>query len=68
MTNASSVLLLAQKLGIDISTFDGMTTAEAIEFIANNYETATTALPAVTASDNGKILKVVDGKWAVASA
>lgn len=66
MTNASSVLLLAQKLGIDISTFDGMTTAEAIEFIATNYE-APTELPAVTASDNGKILKVVDGKWAAAS-
>ena len=27
-----------------------------------------TALPAVTASDNGKVLKVVDGAWAVADA
>lgn len=38
MTNAKAVLKLAEKLGIDVEKFDGMTTAEAIEFIADNYE------------------------------
>ena len=37
-----------------------------INAIATVATTATGAeLPAVTASDNGKVLKVVDGAWAV---
>lgn len=37
-----------------------------INAIATVAATATGAeLPAVTASDNGKVLKVVEGKWAV---
>lgn len=66
MTNVSSVIKLAQKLGIDISSFDGMTTAEAIDFIATNYEPVQ-ELPTVSSNDNGKVLKVVEGKWAAAS-
>lgn len=39
----------------------------AIATVAGAVKTAATAseLPAVTASDNGKVLKVVDGAWAV---
>lgn len=37
-----------------------------INAIATVASTATAAeLPAVTASDNGKVLKVANGKWAV---
>jgi hypothetical protein len=39
MTNLEAVLALAEKLGIDTSSFEGTTTAEAIKFIADNYET-----------------------------
>lgn len=37
-----------------------------INAIATQAATATAAeLPAVTAADNGKVLKVAEGKWAV---
>lgn len=40
---------------------------EIIDAIAKVIPTALSAvLPAVTAADNGKVLKVVDGAWAVA--
>lgn len=39
----------------------------AISEVAGDLKTAATTaeLPAVTASDNGKVLKVASGKWAV---
>lgn len=50
--------------GTDIT--DNMTIPEALVVIAGAIQTATAAeLPAVTAADNGKVLKVSGGKWAV---
>ena len=45
---------------------DNMTIPDALAKIALVIPTAlASVLPAVTASDNGSVLKVADGKWAV---
>ena len=46
----------------DVSLISDM--INAIATLASGIASAT--LPAVTATDNGKILKVVDGEWAAA--
>lgn len=48
----------------DVLTIDGMITA-----ISDLIDTdgIPGALPAVTATENGKIMKVVDGEWALAA-
>ena len=48
----------------DVLTIDGMITA-----IADLIDTdgLPGALPAVTATENGKIMKVVEGEWALAA-
>lgn len=68
MTNVEALKVLYVALGgraADID--DNATIAEAIVTLANAAKTATAAeLPKVTASDNGKVLTVVSGKWAKA--
>ena len=49
------------------SAFAGETLEKNLERILAIID-ALDALPAVTAEDNGKILKVVNGAWAAASA
>lgn len=39
----------------------------AVKFAVDNAAAGITGLPAVTAADNGKVLKVVDGAWAAAT-
>ena len=57
-----------------VTTREAMSKIAAGTTMTSSYSSGTitlnvkTALPAVTASDNGKILKVVDGAWAVADA
>lgn len=43
MTNLEAVLALAEKLGVDTSSFSGNSTADAIAYIAENYEPPTPA-------------------------
>ena len=47
----------------DITTIDGM--IDAIATVASTGLPGT--LPTVTATDNGKIMKVVDGEWGLAA-
>ena len=49
--------------GTDIP--DNMEIPEAITKIAEKIAASGGQLPAVTTSDNGKVLKVASGKWAV---
>lgn len=67
MTNVEALKLLYVKLGGDADDVADITeNAEMIAAIASVAETAVGAeLPKVTADDNGKVLKVVDGEWAV---
>ena len=57
-----------------VTTREAMSKIAAGTTMTSSYSSGTitlnvkTALPAVTSSDNGKILKVVDGAWAVADA
>lgn len=48
----------------DVITIDGMINAIADLIDTSGIEGT---LPAVTATENGKIMKVVDGKWALAA-
>lgn len=52
------------KLGLDTGLVGGG--EQLRQVLAKNFEAIdAAALPPVTAADNGKVLKVVDGKWAL---
>lgn len=66
-TNVEAIKAVYTALGGDADDVAGITTtAEMILAIATVIPTATASeLPKVTATDNGSVLKVIDGKWAV---
>ena len=66
MTNVEALKLLYVALGGDEDDVaDISTNADMIAAIAEVVTTAIGAeLPKVTAADNGKVLKVIDGAWA----
>lgn len=67
MTTVEALKDLYVALGGDADDFNATTNPEAVELVASVVATAIAAeLPKVAAKDNGKVLKVVDGKWAVA--
>lgn len=47
------------------SECDAVTSAGVVNKLAEDYVAPTGTLPTVTASDNGKVLKVANGAWAV---
>lgn len=67
MTNVEALKAVYKALGgTESDVADINTNAEMIAKIADVIPTATASeLPKVTADDNGKVLKVVDGEWAV---
>lgn len=67
MTNVEALKALYKALGGDESDVAEINTiADMIAKIATVAATATAPeLPAVTAAENGKVLKVANGKWAV---
>lgn len=67
MTNVEALKTLYKALGGDESDVAEINTiADMIAEIAVVAATATAPeLPAVTAAENGKVLKVANGKWAV---
>ena len=67
MTNVEALKQVYVALGGDADDVADITeNAEMIAAIATVAATATAPeLPEVSASDNGSVLKVVDGKWAV---
>lgn len=67
MTNVEALKLIYAALGGDADDVAGITeNPDMIAAIATVAEAAIEAvLPKVTAADNGAVLKVVDGKWAV---
>lgn len=67
MTNVEALKALYKALGGDeTDVAEITTTADMIAAIATVAATATAPeLPAVTAAENGKVLKVANGKWAV---
>lgn len=67
MTNVEALKALYKALGGDESDVAKINTiADMIAEIAVVAATATAPeLPAVTAAENGKVLKVANGKWAV---
>lgn len=65
-TNVQALKNLYVALGGDLSTVANLaTSSEVINAIADLPNLTGEYLPAVTASDNGKVLKVAEGKWAV---
>ena len=65
MTNVEALKNLFEAMGGDPDDFNADINPEAINLLAGLVATA--VLPAVTAADDGKILKVVDGAWAAVS-
>lgn len=67
MTNVEALKALYKALGGDESDVAEINTiADMIAEIATVAATATAPeLPAVTAAENGKVLKVTNGKWAI---
>ena len=67
MTNVEALKALYKALGGDESDVAEINTiADMIAEIATVAATATAPeLPAVTAAENGKVLKVANGKWAI---
>lgn len=65
MTNVEALKALYVALGGSSSTVANVNTnAEMIAAIATVLPEDSAYLPAVTSDDNGKILTVVNGKWA----
>lgn len=67
MLNLEALKEVYVALGGDEENFTATTNAEGIALIAT-VVSAGSALPEVTAADNGKVLMVVDGAWAKAAA
>ena len=68
MLNIDALKNVYVALGGDGDDFTATTNDEAINLVATVIPSAlASVLPAVTAEDNGDILKVVDGEWAKAS-
>lgn len=67
MTNVEALRNLYVALGGEASDVADMaTSAEVINAIATVAASAVASeLPKVTADDNGKVLKVIEGEWAV---
>lgn len=67
MTNVEALKALYKALGGDESDVAEINTiADMIAEIATVAATATAPeLPAVTSAENGKVLKVANGKWAI---
>lgn len=67
MTNVEALKKLYAAIGGDPDDVADITeNADMISAIADAMADGTAAeLPKVTAEDNGKVLKVVDGEWAV---
>lgn len=65
-----AVAAIATNLGGTVSKNTGNRLADNLEVIASKVSGLSTGagLPEVTADDNGKILKVVDGVWIVTDA
>ena len=65
MTNVNALKSLYTALGGEESAVANMVlSADVISAIAT-LVSSQQALPAVTAEDNGKVLKVIDGAWGV---
>ena len=66
MANVNALKALYVALGGSADTVANMTLiCDVINAIATLVGTTGGVLPAVSASDNGKVLKVVSGKWGV---